>query len=170
MLNVAGIVDDSCVDGLGIRMTIFVQGCSHHCKGCHNPETWNPSKRVSRMSYKTIINRYKKNPLLQGITISGGEPLEQNLVEILLLIDGIHKTGGDIWLYTGYTVDEIEATNSDFTMKVLKACDYVVDGPFLEEERDLTLNFRGSKNQRIFKSVNGKLIDVSKKIDEGLED
>ena len=150
-LRIAGIVNDSIVDGEGIRLTVFVQGCSHRCKGCHNPETWDYNGGHD-IDTSEIIKEYKENPLLQGITFSGGEPFDK--VEPLSLIaDKVHKLNGDIWCYTGYTLEELRKDTSKY--KLLSRVDVLVDGPFIEAERDLSLNFRGSRNQHIYQKENG---------------
>lgn len=150
-LRIAGVVNDSIVDGEGIRLTVFVQGCSHRCKGCHNPETWNYNGGHD-VDISEIIKEYRENPLLQGITFSGGEPFDK--VEPLSLIaDKVHKLNGDVWCYTGYTLEQLEKDTSKH--KLLSRVDVLVDGPFIEAERDLSLNFRGSRNQHIYKKENG---------------
>ena len=153
-IRIAGIVNDSIVDGEGIRLTVFVQGCSHHCKGCHNSKTWDYSGGHD-IDVSEIIEMYKKNPLLQGITFSGGEPFDK--VEPLSLIaDNIHRLRGDVWCYTGYTLEELEKDTSKH--KLLNKIDVLVDGPFVESERDLSLNFRGSRNRHIYKKENSVFI------------
>ena len=150
-LRIAGIVNDSIVDGEGIRLTVFVQGCSHRCKGCHNPETWDYNGGHD-IDISEIIKEYKENPLLQGITFSGGEPFDK--VEPLSLIaDNVHKLDGDVWCYTGYTLEQLRKDTSKH--KLLSRVDVLVDGPFIEAERDLSLNFRGSRNQHIYQKENG---------------
>ena len=150
-LRIAGIVNDSIVDGEGIRLTVFVQGCSHHCKCCHNPETWDYNGGHD-VDISEIVKEYKENPLLQGITFSGGEPFDK--VEPLSLIaDKIHKLNGDVWCYTGYTLEQLRKDISKH--KLLSKVDVLVDGSFIEAERDLALNFRGSRNQHIYKKENG---------------
>ena len=160
-LHVAGIEPESVVDGEGIRMTIFFQGCSHHCKGCQNPGTWNPDKTVREMTAEEIIEEYKKNPLLSGITLSGGEPFEQDFEALHYLCFWFHEffPDDDIWCYTGYTLKELEGNN------LLGEIDYLVDGPFILEERDLSLTFRGSRNQKIWKRENFAFRDVTKEFD-----
>lgn len=157
-LRVAGIEPESVVDGDGIRMTIFFQGCSHHCPGCQNPSTWDPNKPVKEMTPEEIVEEYKKNPLLNGITLSGGEPYEQDVFVVDQLCKKIHELGGDVWCYTGYDIEEIKWTLEDV--------DYIVDGPFVQEERDLSLAFRGSRNQRIWKiDKYGIFHDMSREFD-----
>lgn len=150
-IRIAGIVNDSIVDGEGIRLTVFVQGCSHHCKGCHNPETWDYNGGHN-IDVSEIIEMYKKNSLLQGITFSGGEPFDKT-EPLSLIADNIHKLHGDVWCYTGYTLKELKKDTSKH--KLLNKVDVLVDGTFIESERDLSLNFRGSRNQHIYQKENG---------------
>lgn len=149
LLNIAGIVDDSIVDGPGIRLTVFFQGCLHHCKNCHNPETW-PMNIGKNISVDEIINKLKNNPLLQGITLSGGDPLYQ-IGGCLSLCKAIKKELPylDIILYTGFTFEEILEMNNKNMKELLSFLDVIIDGPYIDDLRDLTLKFRGSKNQRI---------------------
>lgn len=153
-LRIAGIVDDSVVDGEGIRLTVFTQGCPHHCHGCHNPETWN-ANGGRQIDIQEIIKQYDENPLLSGITFSGGEPFMQP-EPLIALAEEIHKRNGNVWCYTGYTMNElIEA--KDAKLQLLDQVDYLVDGPYEEDKRDLTLKFRGSSNQNIWKHDGGKI-------------
>lgn len=154
-IRIAGKVDDSIVDGPGIRYTVFFQGCPHHCPGCHNPETHDFNGGHFE-EIDDIINEIKKNPLLLGVTISGGEPFSQK-EELLTLVKEIRKTNLNIMVYTGYTFENL--INSDnVTKEILSNIDYLVDGPFILKERDLELIFRGSRNQRY--------IDVKKTLKE----
>lgn len=151
-------------NGLGCRATLWIAGCSHHCKGCHNPETWDFNQGIdfTEDSYKTLSNTLSK-PYIQGITLSGGDPLyKHNVCGVIALCKRIKKDfpNKNIWLYTGYTWEEI--LKSSTLSEVLKYIDYLVDGPFIQELRDVSLAFRGSSNQRIIdvqQSLNnGKLI------------
>jgi len=151
----AGIVDDSIVDGKGIRLAVFVQGCSHHCEGCHNPQSWDP-KGGFITSTEYIITQYEKNPLLDGITLTGGEPFE-NCKPMIILARAIHEREGNVWAYSGYTYEELINKNPE-TVNLLKEIDYLVDGPFILKKKDLSLYFRGSSNQRVFKLKEGKII------------
>ena len=158
-LNLSGVVSESIVDGPGIRMTIFTQGCPHHCKGCHNPETWPFEKRHSGDVDK-ILNVAVKNPILQGITFSGGEPFCQ--AEALSeLAEKCRENGLNVMSYTGYTFEELLEGGKEHPewIKLLKNCDYLVDGRFEIEQRSLVLLFRGSKNQRF--------LDVQKSLKAG---
>ena len=143
------ILDCDIADGEGIRVTLFVSGCSHHCKGCHNPESWNPdSGKEFTEEVKEKLFKLIDRPYIDGLTLSGGDPLFcDNIKDIRqLCLEFKHRfSNKTIWLYTGYTLDKIKAL--DF----LKCIDVIVDGPFIQELRDITLPFRGSSNQKIIK-------------------
>ena len=146
-LRVAGVVDDSIVDGPGLRFSVFVQGCPHHCPGCHNPQT-HPFEGGTLMRVEELLGRFTGNPLLRGVTFSGGEPFCQPgpLAELGRLV---HEAGGDVYCYTGYTYEQLLQNPDPDVQALLGETDVLVDGPFLLEQRDLTLTFRGSANQRL---------------------
>lgn len=146
-MRIAGIVNDSIVDGPGLRLAIFAQGCPHHCPGCHNPES-HDFAGGSNMDTEKIIARMDANPLLDGITLTGGEPFEQPEA-CRILADAAHARGLNVWAYSGYTFEQLCAVPEK--RRLLEACDVLVDGPFLLAERSLDLRFRGSKNQRVLK-------------------
>ena len=146
-MRIAGIVNDSIVDGPGLRLAIFAQGCPHHCPGCHNPES-HDFAGGSDMDTEKIIARMDANPLLDGITLTGGEPFEQPDA-CRILADAAHARGLNVWAYSGYTIEQLCAVPEK--RRLLEACDVLVDGPFLLAERSLDLRFRGSKNQRVLK-------------------
>lgn len=140
------IVFDSIVDGTGLRATIYFQGCKHHCKGCHNPQTWDISQGVI-YSIDEVVKQLLQNPLNKGITLSGGDPLLQS-VECFSLIKELKKHGyDDFWIYTGYTWEEI--LDNPFRLAVVKEADVLVDGKFEEENYYHSLIFKGSSNQRV---------------------
>lgn len=148
-LRIAGLVDDSVVDGPGLRLTIFVQGCFHHCPGCHNPETHDPSGgRLCKLD--EILDIYTDNPLLEGITFSGGEPFLQAL-PLAALAESIHSLGGTVMTYTGFVFEDLVkgANPPPGSFQLLEATDLLVDGPYKEDLRSLELEFCGSSNQRI---------------------
>lgn len=144
-IRIAGIVDDSIVDGEGVRLTVFTQGCPHHCHGCHNPQTWNLTGG-HEIDTEEIVQKLKANPLLSGITFSGGEPFLQP-APLAEIARAAHKLGLDVWSYTGFTLEELKKRTD--VQQLLNEVDVLVDGPYVEALRDLTLRFRGSSNQRI---------------------
>ncbi len=155
-IKVAGTVNDSIVDGPGIRYTIFTQGCSHKCPGCHNPQTHDPEGGQLR-DIEDIFGEVKANPLLRGITLSGGEPFEQP-VPCIELVKRCKTIGLDIWAYTGYLFEEIyEGKLGQAACDLLCLCDVIVDGSYMQDLKTLGLRFRGSSNQRI--------IDVEKTLE-----
>ena len=156
-ISLSGVTGDSIVDGLGLRLTIFTQGCLHHCPGCHNPQTHDP-EGGSWADTEDILAAAAENPLLDGITLSGGDPFLQP-VPCLALAEGAHKIGLNVWTYTGYTWEALLEENDAEKLALLKETDVLVDGPFLLAERSLELRFCGSRNQR--------LIDVKKSLAEG---
>lgn len=148
-LRLAGVVRESIVDGPGIRMTVFVQGCPHHCKGCHNPHTWDFDGGYMS-SVERILEEASKDKLLRGITLSGGEPFSQ-AAALTVLAKGARAMGLNVFCYTGYTFESLQAQFEQHPeyKALLEQCDWLVDGPFIEEEMSLMLHFRGSRNQRI---------------------
>ena len=146
-LRVAGLVEESVVDGDGCRFSVFVQGCRRRCPGCHNPET-QPFDGGREMDTRDILRKMEENPLLSGITFSGGEPFCQP-VPLLELARGVHARGLDVWSYTGNTWEELQAMGDADVSALLEEVDVLVDGEYMEDQRDLTLKFRGSRNQRV---------------------
>ena len=148
-LRIAGIIRESVVDGPGIRFVVFAQGCPHHCPGCHNPET-HPFDGGKLVPISRILEEIAKNPLLKGITLSGGEPFCQPgpLAE---LAQAVHARGLDVMTYTGFTWEQLleKEKMEPEVGALLRECDVLVDGRFLLEEKSLLLKFRGSANQRI---------------------
>ena len=148
-LRIAGILDESVVDGDGVRLTVFVQGCAHRCRGCQNPET-QPMEGGHIIDTAKILAEVAENPLLTGVTFSGGEPFLQP-APLAELAKAIHQRGLDVWSYSGYTLEELQerAEKDKATRALLKELDVLVDGSYEEDQRDLTLHFRGSRNQRV---------------------
>ena len=155
-IRISDVANDSIVDGQGLRLTVFTQGCPHHCKGCHNPQT-HDFKGGKIVDTNDIIKLAEENPILDGITLSGGEPFMQaeSCNDIALKAK---KIGLNIWTYTGFTFEEILNSNDKNKIELLKNTDVLVDGKFIEEERSLELNFCGSRNQRV--------IDIKKTIEK----
>ena len=143
-MQIAGILKNSVVNGEGIRDVVFVQGCPHHCKGCHNPHTW--SSNGGKQMYMTeVLDELKDSP--NHVTISGGEPFSQLPKVVILTYCLKTRQGKSTWLYTGYRFEEINRTAWQRLADV--GVVVVVDGRYEEDKKDLTLQFRGSSNQRI---------------------
>ncbi len=146
MLDLAGIVEDSIVDGPGIRCTVFAQGCPHRCPGCHNPETW-PFGCGTPMEEKRVAEIAASNPLCRGVTFSGGEPFAQ-AEGFAALARALRERGFEVASYSGYTFEQL-LNGTPAQRELLSTIDVLIDGPFLLAERSLELVFRGSRNQRI---------------------
>ena len=143
LIRIAGLVPESFVDGDGIRFAIFMQGCLRNCEGCQNPET-HALDGGRLIDTAEIISDIKKNPLLDGITLTGGEPLLQ--IDAANEIACAAKNFGlSVWCYTGFTFEELPPDAAPLIENV----DVLIDGAFIESLRDLDLQFRGSRNQRI---------------------
>lgn len=152
-IRICGLVNDSIVDGPGLRLTVFTQGCPHHCPGCHNPQSHSFEGGQLR-DIDEILTMAKENPLLDGITLSGGEPFCQPEACAQIAV-GAHKLGLNVWCYTGYSYENLLASKEKHAL--LEQVDILVDGPFILEERSLDIRFRGSKNQRIIDVKNSLL-------------
>ena len=148
-LRIAGIVEESITDGPGIRMVVFAQGCKHKCKGCHNPQT-HSFDGGTLIEIDDLIREIKKNPLLDGVTLSGGDPFEQAEV-FSEFAARVRALGLTVVTYTGYTYENLLAISKERPgfASLLKNTDILVDGPFISEKKNLLLKFRGSENQRI---------------------
>lgn len=144
-VNVAGIEPESIVDGPGIRMAVFVQGCPRRCPGCHNPQTWDYNDGIE-IDVDALVCVLDRNPLLSGVTISGGEPFSTFNLGWTQLAAEAKQRGLSVWVYTGYTYEQIIKR---YKPAVLQHVDVLVDGPYVEAERTLELPWRGSRNQRL---------------------
>ncbi len=154
-MRIAGLTQDSIVDGPGFRFTVFVQGCAHHCEGCHNPQTHDPAGGKD-MTTEEIIREMRSNPLTDGLTLSGGEPFDQS-EDCLTLVRAARESGLNVWSYSGYLFEQLLADEKK--SQLLKELDVLVDGPFVLSQRSLALAWRGSRNQRV--------IDVQKSLAAG---
>lgn len=155
-IRVSGIVNDSIVDGPGLRLTIFTQGCPHHCLGCHNPQSHDFEGGELR-EIRDIVDMARDNILLDGITLSGGEPFAQ--AEACAVIAGeMHKIGLNVWCYTGYTFEQL-IKGGEGWRALLENIDVLVDGPFILDQKTFDAKFRGSSNQRI--------LDIPKSLNAG---
>lgn len=149
-MKLCGIEMDSIVDGPGIRMTVFFQGCPHHCEGCHNPETWDYNAESLEMSVEEVLKLFDNDTILAGVTLSGGEPLSpRNFDEIIELVKAIKDRKKNVWIYTGYTIDKVLEKYPHLKTDLFPYVDVLVDGPFVLKKRDLLLDFKGSSNQRL---------------------
>ena len=146
-LRIAGIANDSIVDGPGLRLTVFFQGCPYRCPGCHNPQT-HDREGGREADTAEILALMEKNPLLDGLTLSGGEPFLQPQAALELAL-AAKARGLNVWIYSGATYEELKDAQDKATDALLEACDVLVDGPFILARRSLDLRFRGSRNQRL---------------------
>lgn len=156
-IRIFGLADDSIVDGPGVRYTVFVQGCPHHCPGCHNPAS-HDFAGGTLMDTDGIIRKIGENPLLDGVTLSGGEPMCQPEA-CRAIADAAQAKHLNVWCYTGFTLDALLKENNPARMALLHSIDVLVDGRFVQEQKSLSLLYRGSSNQR--------LIDVPKTLATG---
>lgn len=146
-MRIYGLVQDSIVDGTGLRFVCFVQGCPHHCPGCHNPDSHDPLGGTE-MTTDEIISQMLSNPLTDGLTLSGGEPFTQ-AEDCLTIAQAAHAHGLNVMAYTGWTYEHLLQDGSEAQKALLAEVDILVDGPFLIAERTLNLPWRGSRNQRV---------------------
>ncbi|MGR5985313.1 anaerobic ribonucleoside-triphosphate reductase activating protein [Bacillus cytotoxicus] len=147
-MRVMNMIHDSVVDGEGLRTVVFFAGCPHRCVGCHNPQSWNICNGTE-MTAEEIIKEIVKNPLTD-VTFSGGDPFLQ-VAEVKKVAKGVKDLGKNLWIYTGYTLEEIQNSQNNDMIELLQYGDVLVDGRFQLDKRDLTLPFRGSSNQRIIR-------------------
>lgn len=158
-LRIAGVVKESIVDGPGIRYTIFTQGCPHNCPECHNPQTHDMSKG-SLVSIDKIVEDISKNPLLKGVTISGGEPFLQ-AKQVATLLSKLDRDKLNVIVYTGFEYEKLlnNANDENKYKNLLQNCDILIDGKFNIELKSNTVAFRGSTNQRA--------IDIKESLESG---
>ena len=158
-IRLAGLQPESIVDGPGIRFTVYFQGCSHRCPGCHNPET-HDAAGGSLVDLEQLLEQIDCSRAVDGVTFSGGEPFEQTPAAAALAAEVI-KLGLDLVIYSGYTFEELisKSLSDQSTGYLLKTGSLLVDGPFVLAEKDLNLAYRGSRNQR--------LIDLPRSINSG---
>ena len=146
-MRICGLIQDSIVDGPGLRFVCFVQGCPHRCPGCHNPASHDPDGG-QELPVEEVARQLLSNPLTDGLTLSGGEPFAQP-ESCLQLAQLAHAHRLTVWTYTGYTLDHLLAQGTPAQLTLLRETDVLVDGPFLQSQRTLSLPFRGSANQRL---------------------
>lgn len=148
-LRLSGIVEESIADGPGLRYVLFTQGCPHDCRGCHNPQT-HSFEGGFLFTVKAALEQFDENPLLAGLTLSGGEPFLQ-AASLCAVAQGVCERGKTVVTYTGYTFESLQelAVRDPWVARLLDLTDTLIDGPYMEELRDMELPFRGSSNQRI---------------------
>ena len=144
-LRVAGFIEESIVDGPGLRFVLFLQGCRFQCPGCQNPQTWD-FEGGTLVASDEVLDRICLDPLVHGVTFSGGEPFEQAQALVPLAAE-LKRRGYHLMAYTGYTLENLLCKPE--CRAFLELLDLLVDGPFIEAEKSLELRFRGSRNQRI---------------------
>lgn len=154
-LRLAGIVNDSITDGPGLRLAVFLQGCPRRCEGCHNPTSQSFDGGYD-MRDEEILEKIKKNPILSGVTLTGGEPFGQ-AEKLVPLATAIKDLGLELAIYTGYTFEEVLADEK--MSRLARIADIIIDGEFVLAKRDISQKFKGSKNQRI--------IDVKESLEKG---
>lgn len=153
-LRIAGVVDDSIVDGPGVRYTIFTQGCAHNCDGCHNKQT-HDYRGGTLVDIKDLLEDIQSHKYIKAVTLSGGEPLDQPIA-IKALVEDLKSKGYHILIFTGYTYEQIFLDSKKF--EIVKQVDIIIDGKFDINLKSLNINFRGSTNQRI--------IDIQKTLEK----
>ncbi len=150
-LRIAGTQRDSIVDGPGIRYVIFTQGCPHHCEGCHNPQT-HDFEGGEVADVEGILKEIFENRLVGGVTFSGGEPFCQ-ADALVPIAETLKARGKHLMIYTGYLLEELQKMPDGGVQRLLELADILVDGPFVLAQRNLTLPYRGSENQRVIDMV-----------------
>ncbi len=148
-VRVFGTAQDSIVDGPGLRYALFVQGCSHHCEGCHNAKSW-PAEGGTEMTLGEVLAQIHGNGLVRSVTLSGGEPFEQPEA-LAVLAAQLKGEDYNLWSYSGYTFEQLQemAVARPAVRELLAQLDVLVDGPFLKDQKSLGLLYRGSANQRL---------------------
>ena len=160
-MRYSGLIPNDITAAPGICVSFFTQGCPHHCPGCHNPETWDfdGGKEFTNDTLKEIINALTAQNIHRDLCIMGGEPLcDENAFLTRLIIQEVkkHVPGAKIYIWSGYTYEELKSQGNPHILDSLRLANVLIDGPYIEAERDVTLEMRGSRNQRV--------IDLSEKI------
>lgn len=161
-MRIYGLVQDSVVDGPGWRFVCFVQGCQHHCCGCHNPKSHDPEGGIE-MPVEGVIFQMLSNRLTDGLTLSGGEPFNQP-EDCLAIAKAAHENGLNVWCYTGFLLEDLISFGTKAQRALLDEIDVLVDGPFIEAQRSLALDWRGSSNQRVI-----DLSEIREKLNDRLQ-
>ncbi len=155
VLRMYGTASDSIVDGPGLRFSVFVQGCSHHCPGCHNVAS-QPFEGGYQAEVASIVEEVQSNKLIKDVTLTGGEPFDQ-CSEVLELACALKEKGYSLWIYSGYLYEDLMAGKPHKQApELLACCDVLVDGPFIESLQSYDLVWKGSSNQRVIDLVQTK--------------
>lgn len=164
-MRIAGLKLNDCIDGEGISVSLWTQGCPHRCLGCHNPETWDFEGGYEDETNNLrgeIIKALTANGIKRNFSVLGGEPLcRENVEDVLTIINCVKAALPEtkIYLWTGYTYEYLMTLNNKYINDILSKIDVLIDGPFIQEQRDLSLHLRGSRNQRVIdlKSMRGNI-------------
>lgn len=153
-MRYSGVIYNDIAAAPGLSVTFFTQGCPHHCPGCHNPDTWDfeGGKEFTADILDNIVNNMNAEGILRNLCIMGGEPLcEENQFLTLLVINEVKKFYPEVpvYIWTGYTYEELMARKDYRLEQILNLTDFIIDGPYIDSLRDITLEMRGSSNQRI---------------------
>ena len=160
-MRYSGLIKNDITAAPGLCVSFFTQGCPHHCPGCHNPETWdfNRGKEFTNDTLQEILEALTAQNIHRDLCIMGGEPLcQENAFLTRLIIQEVrkHVPNTKIYIWSGYTYEELKSCGNPHVVDSLREADVLIDGPYIEAERDITLDMRGSRNQRV--------IDLSEKI------
>ena len=158
-IRLAGVVSgDSIVDGEGLRAVIFTQGCRRHCPGCQNPETWEEDAGIV-VTIDEVKDRLRGMRGQAGVTFSGGEPMLQAKALLEIAKWCKQELGWSVWSFTGYTYETLKKLK-DEKWELVKELDVLIDGPYVQSQRDLTVRFRGSRNQRLLRLKKGEIESI----------
>ncbi len=163
-MNYNSIVKNDFTSGDGVCVTLYVSGCPLHCPGCHNPQAQDPKYGLpfTDDTIKEVISALTANNIQRNLCVMGGEPFYgENAAEVLRLIFEVQEKAPEtkIYVWSGYIYEQLYSSGSYSTLCVLQNIDYLIDGPYIQEQRDITLKMRGSKNQRILRLENGKIVE-----------
>lgn len=151
-MNICGYIPESVNEGDGLRAVVFISGCRHGCSGCFSRHTWSfqAGERFTDKLQQQLIDEMKQNPLLDGLTIAGGDPFF-SAIEVSAFVQQVRQQipNFSIWIYSGYTWEELIHSSVEGVVSLLHVCDVLIDGRFIEQQRDVSLRYRGSRNQRI---------------------
>lgn len=168
-MKISGLIKNDVVNGINVCVSLWTQGCPFRCSGCHNPQTWNFDGGYEVNDLKgTIVKAISENGIIRNFSILGGEPLcPENIEAVADVISAVRIAYNNypikIFIWTGYILKDLQNKRKDSKTLdyILSNIDYLIDGPFIEEEKDITLWLRGSKNQNIYKNVNNNYILIN---------